>query len=464
MREVKYRAETFSFYDHTGIVRHLERMALKGWLLESRNSLFWKYRHTEPGKVHFAVTYFPNASEFDPEPSEKQQTFFAFCERAGWKHVVSFAQMQIFMNEQENPVPIETDALVQVQNIHQAMKKNFMVSQILLLFIGVLQLVLFTYRLHSDPIGVLASNTNLFTGFCWGLVILLCLVELVSYFKWYHRAKTVAEQDGRFMETHGHQRLQLISIYIVFGGLLLWFLSIAGTQEGVIGGISLLYVSAVMLLVLLIKNGLKKLKIPTGINRTVTIASSFILSFSLMGVVVWLSLGMARNGWLEREPAETYVHKGRTRNVYKDELPLTIEDMIDGIDKSKYSYEMREEESFLLAQYEGTQRGKLGEGTLPDLKYTITKVKLQMLYEVCLNHLVEKYTDEEEIPEIQRDHLEELDASVWGADAVWQRYSGDIPMHWYLMCIEDKIVEIVFYWEDVTEEQMRKAVEQLRIV
>ncbi len=39
MRETKYRIEHFAFYDHSGIARHLERMAEKGWMLEKESGL-----------------------------------------------------------------------------------------------------------------------------------------------------------------------------------------------------------------------------------------------------------------------------------------------------------------------------------------------------------------------------------------------------------------------------------------
>ena len=43
MKELKRRLETFSFYDHTGIEKHLEDMAEKGWLLSKTNRFFWVY-------------------------------------------------------------------------------------------------------------------------------------------------------------------------------------------------------------------------------------------------------------------------------------------------------------------------------------------------------------------------------------------------------------------------------------
>ena len=34
MRNTKRRLEAFSFFDHKGISRHLEKMASRGWMLD----------------------------------------------------------------------------------------------------------------------------------------------------------------------------------------------------------------------------------------------------------------------------------------------------------------------------------------------------------------------------------------------------------------------------------------------
>ena len=77
MKNTKRRIEPLSFFDHTGISGHLEKMAAKGWMIEKIVNTGWIYRRIEPKKIHFAVSYFPKASEFDPEPSEEQKMISA---------------------------------------------------------------------------------------------------------------------------------------------------------------------------------------------------------------------------------------------------------------------------------------------------------------------------------------------------------------------------------------------------
>ena len=57
MKETKRRMERLSFYDHTGIAAHLEKMAAKGWMLDKIGAYLWRYRRTEPKQLAFAVSY-----------------------------------------------------------------------------------------------------------------------------------------------------------------------------------------------------------------------------------------------------------------------------------------------------------------------------------------------------------------------------------------------------------------------
>ena len=142
MKNIKRRFEVFSFFDYTGIAGHLSKMAEKGWLIEKISNTGWVYRKIAPQKLTFYVTYFPNASEFDPCPTQEQQTFHDFCRHTGWKLAAAAAQMQVFFNEQENPVPIETDPVLQTAVIHAAAKKSFLPAHLLLLLISVVNIIL----------------------------------------------------------------------------------------------------------------------------------------------------------------------------------------------------------------------------------------------------------------------------------------------------------------------------------
>ena len=47
----KRELNLYAFYDHTGLERHLEKMAVNGWMLESVGTYALRYRRCEPKKL-----------------------------------------------------------------------------------------------------------------------------------------------------------------------------------------------------------------------------------------------------------------------------------------------------------------------------------------------------------------------------------------------------------------------------
>ena len=206
MKDKKRALMLHSLYDHTGIARYLEEQAARGWQLEKLGQWGWVFRRAEPKRLHYAVTYCPKASVYDPGPSEDQQVLQDYCAAAGWELVTTNGQMQIFVSEAENPPPVETDPAVQVSNIHQAMRRSFLPSYLVLMVLSGFLFAMLVWQLWTDPIDLLTSTSNFFTAFFWTLLFVLCLVEVLGYLRWHRRAK-LAARDGQlscsiyFMDT-----------------------------------------------------------------------------------------------------------------------------------------------------------------------------------------------------------------------------------------------------------------------
>ncbi len=464
MRDTKRRLETFTFYDHTGITAHLEKMAQKGWKLERMTNFGWIYRRITPKPLHVTVSYYPRASEFDPEPSEQQRIFWDFCEHSGWELAASSAQMQVFYNEREDPVPIETDAELEVENMHRAVKKGFLPVYMLLFLIFVLEIFIMIQRLRWDFIGFLSSTTNLYAAFCWIVLGIFCLSEVAGYFLWRKRAVRAARQ-GVFVPTHGHQRLAMTVLVLVGAGTFYWALSMREEHERIIGILSILYVVLLILLVNGIKGLLKKKGVSAGMNRTVTVIACFALSFGMTGALTMFVIGGLRKGIFERREtasSEAYTYEGMTFSISHDRLPLTVEELLETA-YDGYSTEWEEEESPLLAQYEAYQSPRLDKLESPGLRYTITKVKLPVLYQWCFRQLFYKYDRWQEEGQIleDREHYVEVTPEPWMADAAYQMYTGEVPSNTYLICWEKNIVELTADWS-MTPEQMELAGEKLK--
>lgn len=457
MKDTKRRLEPVSLYDHTGIEKHLKKMAEKGWMLEKITTFGWVYRRTGPKSGQFSVTYYPRASEFDPQPTEGQEMYQEYAAHSGWQFICSSAQMQVFYTEQENPTPIETDPVTQVENIHNAAKKGFLWSYFLFLGIGILNGALFVSRILGDPIETLASAANLFTGVCWTLLLLLSAVELTKYFRWLGKAKKAA-QHGEFVDTPSNTKMQLFILWTVLICFAYWIINVMTTGSVMMRWVAVLmygYIIALILIVNAVKQFLKRKKVSSGTNLTITLVVDFVLAFAMMGAIVFGTLQASRNGLFDPD-AETYEHHGSTFVLYQDELPLAVEDMLD-VQYDGYVRQRRSEESLLLGVLDVRQWPRFDDEqgrSYPDLEYTVTIIKAPFLYELCKERLIyeKDETYNNDIPDgFKRVYLR-IDPTPWDAVEAYQlAYQDTGAMQRYLICYEDRIIWISFDWEATDE-------------
>ena len=466
MKDTKRRFELFSFYDYTGIALHLSKMAEKGWLIDKISNFGWTYRRIPPKKLEFFVSYYPKASEFDPEPTEGQKAFHDFCEHTGWMLATTAAQMQVFYNERSNPTPIETDPVLEIETIHAAAKKSYLPGYFIWFLLSTIYASMFISGLLGDLIGLLSSTSKILSGVAMLMLFLQCVTELYGYFVWHAKAKKAAKR-GEFIETRSHIFRQMVLLGVVLAVFAYWLITVVLLGNSFMraaGLIMLLYMAALLVLVNGIKSLLKRRKVPRAVNRTVTILLSFVLAFAMTGVITFGILRAAQNGFF-KQGTDTYEYNGAVFTVYMDELPLTVEDLLD-IPYAGYIKERRSEESLLLGQFVMRQHPRfdaVNYTEMPDLEYTITEIKLPFLYEFCKNSLLNERKDEKTVDgQVDfYDHYEPVDPTPWKAKEAYRLYwSYGHFIDRYLLCYEKRIVEIMFYWEP-TPEQMAITADKL---
>lgn len=194
-RQKKWEINLYSYYDHAGIVRHLEDMARQGWQLEKAGAVFWIYRRCKPAELRYAVVYFSKASQFDPEPPAEQREFWELCKATGWELVTNRYQMQIFRNPAPDAIPIETDPVVQVENVRAAMKKGSARANWCLLATSLLQLWLQSRSVYTIR-DLLLSTFTLLAILIWLMLGIKAVMELIGYYRWCRKARTAAKEEG----------------------------------------------------------------------------------------------------------------------------------------------------------------------------------------------------------------------------------------------------------------------------
>ena len=216
---IKREIPNYLLFDYEAVEAHLEKMAARGWRLVAAGTNVWKYRKAEPAKVKYAVTYAPDASVYDSEPTESQKTLADFCAREGWVKVSDWAQAQIFCSEKENPVPIETDEEIRLEVIKSAMKKNFIPSNVVLTIIMAFNLWRVASVFFYNPLTYLSSWLMLLSLTFAFAAFMTVAAELAGYFIWVRKSERSIEEGGtccgvKILRTLNRWCLVFIVIYL----------------------------------------------------------------------------------------------------------------------------------------------------------------------------------------------------------------------------------------------------------
>lgn len=464
MKNTKRCFCNFSFYDQEAIQEKLETMASKGWMVEKLSNMMWTYKRIEPKQLRFAVTYFPDASEFDPGPTEGELTKMDFCAQDGWILAVRWGSMQIFYNENLDAIPIETDPVASVNNIHTAMKKNVLRTHLFSIAMLIYYLTFQFFRMKDDPIEYLSNPFYLYSIPLYAALLVASIHEIIYHFVWHKKAKKAAEDDGVFLPLKSKPLASYSMLAFSALCMLLAYSGFRTSNRTIV--IALVYL-AIMLLVFAIGNGikaaLKRKGASRGFNLIVSTGTVTLLTFVALALLCTAIITGDFTLWGEKQPIATYDINGWTMEVYDDPLPLEIEDLSD-VD-AIWSKEADYQETFLASYRKYNQDFVHIEGNdageTKDLQYNIIDVKVPFLFDFMKQAILNSRQDEVHDDFIFTDHYEQIDPTIWQADDAYQVYWSDSLLNTYLLCWDNRIVEIKFYWEP-TPDQITIAIEKLK--
>ena len=187
--------ENFAYYDRTGMQEFLEQKASEGWrLVKKQFATEWQFKRIEPQKLHYAITYLPQYSNEDSFLlSENKNEYLELCAASGWQFVCAYKNMVIFLNEDENPLPFETDPETELATIHKSFLKRSLPG---IIFSFVIFAITFIYMLLPDTA---SESTDL--ALCIGAVLTFYVVmDFFGYLRWRKKALAAAA-TGKFSRT-----------------------------------------------------------------------------------------------------------------------------------------------------------------------------------------------------------------------------------------------------------------------
>ena len=454
----------YSFLDRKRVTDHLADMAARGWMLDRLGTWSWHYRRTEPKQLRFAVTFFAGAGRFSPAPAAGLDTFQDYCAQAGWHRAASSDQVQVFYSEDPAAVPIDTDPAAELENIRRSVGKPMVRSYLALLLICLLEVVQQCWQLLRDPVDTLANANGLLSYTACLPLLVLILASLVSYRRWLRRASAAAEAGLPLPDLRSARGL---SVLVIVWSVLL----IVGVFASLSRSTGMVLLTTGMLLFLALtcfladtaRKALQHLRCPPWANLLVIVGICIAMFAGGTTGLFALMIRNAGSGWLEdHPPVETYTAHGMTWSVYADPIPLRVEDLID-IDYDGWSTEADVEWSPLAAHGEYRQDARLGDGDLPELRYEIVTVKLPFLYGLCKRDFIQWVErDNDQLPMEYWEEYLTVTAAPWGAEEVFQRYSGAEPVNQFLLCWPDRMAEVKLPWDwRLTADQMAVIGEKL---
>lgn len=466
MKETKRRIEHFSFYDHTRVKAHLERLSEEGWVVKQVGSLFWRYRRVEPKKRAVSITYLPSGSDLNPRLSDEEEDFKSICERVGWRLACNWMQMQIFYHEDPEAQPVETDPELFVDTVHRSMRKNFLPSYIILAILMLVYVGMGIRDFYADPISLLSDNSGLAIKASLIVLEFHLLFELLLYALWHRKAKRVAVEEERFLPVpkwyRANQYLLLTALLFDAYFFVEAFLDTRMRQIA-------LPIFIVMILSQFIPRMLQKVLKKRGWSPT----KNRVVTGLLAGGIVFVGLTFSTIRIftnIDRTPpdaraVETYEFKGETYSRYDDELPLTVEDLTGRQKSDDYSKKRVDSQSIFvksIAVSQSRRMDRIGSG-LPRLEYEIHEISSDFLYDHCRKALL---APQNMLPSLFPVSLfyqyQPIDPTLWQADEAYMAYRDGEPRYEYLIFWDDRIVTLNFDRTQLTPDQIATVVEKLK--
>ncbi len=434
MKSSVIRLFRFNFNHYEIIEEKLEEYALKGLFLEKIGTTFWYFKKDTPKKLHYTVTYFTEASYFNPTTTVNQNTYHEIAKQAGWNFVCELHQMQVFCSDQDNPVPFETDEIEKLTNIHKCMKKNFLPTHFMLVIVLSFNLFTLVHNVFENPTYALASNMSLLNLLLYFLMLPYLFYILISYYSWYIKSKKAVNRGDGILKVDYSLFKYVDRFTIGFVGIFLLVMILVNEWYFLFMIITPLIVIAIIHHLTVFT--MKKAQIAAKVTRKITFVSTIVLTILFYSIFTYLLLTyfhqVDKVDTVRVEDSEV----GEYYHLYNHALPLKCEDLYNEYDYDGYSYKMEENSSILMQSIMYTQHHYDYLKETPSLTYHVFTFNTQLIYPLVVDDLLEdgKYS-----------HYEVVHFDALNANAIYQKYREDKPLNDYVLLYDSQIIVLNLY-------------------
>ena len=169
----------FQLNECGAVKEYLEDMALKGWRLKYIKK-FYYFEKIEPQPLYYAVEVFSKASIYDTVPSDTAHEYIDCCRQAGWEFVCASGQINVFVSDSKDTVPIETDERLKFKTIKKSMLKQSGITWFAVFPIFLLNVILDFFNFES----LVTMNIKLLSLLLHLMFFTVVIIQIVEFITW----------------------------------------------------------------------------------------------------------------------------------------------------------------------------------------------------------------------------------------------------------------------------------------
>lgn len=183
----------FSKLDYKLMGKYLEEMAIKGWMLLKIDRKKAFFIPCERRKLKFCVDITAHAETLSHKGNQELlEEYRNSCEELGWHFIASYDQMQFFyVEEYENPRPIQTDLESEQKSVIENVWKKEMFKNLYLIAFLTIYLVLVFHYVQKLNYRIFVAKGMFFCFYVFvPMVFIYVIISIVSNLSWYVKAKS----------------------------------------------------------------------------------------------------------------------------------------------------------------------------------------------------------------------------------------------------------------------------------
>lgn len=403
-----YRLKAIPIYDLGKMEDYLNQMSLEGMHFVRLKFGLWVFEQGEEKAYDYLCTYIPEITRYEFSDDNKLNDLTKSYLEAGWERIDNreklcfFRRPKSFSNDLEvHEVPPHISKSVRYFSTLEALKYNFLMSQIILLITGVIVFLTSINQFYRWPTLFFQSPVTVNNTLFWPILSMSTAFSLWDYYRWRRlNSKKMNEVDFRYSSP----LLNTLRLVMLLIAIVILFINIRELSSGLLSIGTLAFILGLPFIGLL-GYFLNKWIVKWGFDRSVNIGIQvifIILVVILFQVGLFKSVSTDLDAQRERDEEsydETFTlttSSGRTTSwqVNHIQVPLEIECLISLEDPKYYTDIYDFKESFLATYTFVAQRTFDFNDALPEpeINYTIFDFKYQWLMDKALDQIMDKNT------------------------------------------------------------------------